>query len=242
MEYFIVAFKPEDIVIDAKGHLRFVDYDLFKRVRTESKQDQSGYLNEKSNSFVGTPEYLAPEVLRMDSYGYPADWWSIGVMLYEFMVGLPPFYNADVQNMYHQILTEPAKPLLPQLKRVSDKLEANNTHSQEEIEKQVAREVLFDDLVLRMLDKNPITRINDQEIKDHPLFKDVDWVKVSKMDGAVEGGELYAPRIEEDKWDLNFAPEFTSSPTEGMFDEEDHCHDEQPSVRWKDWDWVNPEL
>lgn len=74
--------KPENILIGYDGYAKITDFGL-------SKEDMDGKLTE---SICGTTEYLAPEVLIGNGYSYSCDWWSFGCLLYEMMVGVPPFY------------------------------------------------------------------------------------------------------------------------------------------------------
>ncbi len=76
--------KPENLLLDQDGHIRITDFGLSK-------------LNIADNDFVrsicGTPEYLAPEIIRREPYGKVVDWWSLGTLIYEMIAGLPPFYG-----------------------------------------------------------------------------------------------------------------------------------------------------
>jgi len=87
--------KPENLLLDADGHIRITDFGLSK----ENVTDDS------VKSFCGTPEYLAPEVLKRQQYGKAVDWWSLGTLLYEMICGLPPFYDRNRERMYKKILT-----------------------------------------------------------------------------------------------------------------------------------------
>eukprot|EP01116_Phalansterium_solitarium_P023631 TRINITY_DN838_c0_g1_i1.p1 TRINITY_DN838_c0_g1~~TRINITY_DN838_c0_g1_i1.p1 ORF type:complete len:755 (-),score=199.74 TRINITY_DN838_c0_g1_i1:438-2702(-) len=90
--------KPENILLTNEGHICLTDFGLSKE-GIEKDTD-------KTSTFCGTPEYLAPEVLRGKGYGRSVDWWSFGSFLYEMLCGLPPFYSKDVQAMYRKIMTE----------------------------------------------------------------------------------------------------------------------------------------
>jgi serum/glucocorticoid-regulated kinase 2 len=89
--------KPENILIDYNGHIALCDFGLCKLNMKE---------NERTNTFCGTPEYLAPELLLGQGYTKSVDWWTLGVLLYEMMTGLPPFYDENTNEMYRKILQD----------------------------------------------------------------------------------------------------------------------------------------
>ncbi|TFK74864.1 Pkinase-domain-containing protein [Pluteus cervinus] len=90
--------KPENILLDYTGHIALCDFGLCK---LNMKGD------EKTNTFCGTPEYLAPEILNGHGYNKTIDWWTLGVLLYEMLAGLPPFYDEVTDKMYEKILHDP---------------------------------------------------------------------------------------------------------------------------------------
>lgn len=75
--------KPENILLDSDGHLRLVDFGLSKYV--------GGGANDLTYEFCGTPSYLAPEVIMKVGYNKMVDWWGLGILLVEMVVGAPPF-------------------------------------------------------------------------------------------------------------------------------------------------------
>ena len=87
--------KPENILLDANGHIALCDFGL-------SKANLAG--SDTTNTFCGTTEYLAPEVL-LDEHGYTkmVDFWSLGVLVFEMCCGWSPFYAEDTQQMYRNI-------------------------------------------------------------------------------------------------------------------------------------------
>jgi len=92
--------KPENILLDYTGHIALCDFGLCKLNMTET---------ETTNTFCGTPEYLAPELLLGHGYTKTVDWWTLGVLLYEMLTGLPPFYDENTEVMYNRILEDPLR-------------------------------------------------------------------------------------------------------------------------------------
>ena len=80
-------------MLDADGHIVLTDFGLCRE-------------GDIAGTFCGTPEYLAPEVLRKERYTRAVDWWCLGCVLYEMLCGLPPFYSRDHQKMYNSILND----------------------------------------------------------------------------------------------------------------------------------------
>ncbi|EIN12732.1 Pkinase-domain-containing protein [Punctularia strigosozonata HHB-11173 SS5] len=90
--------KPENILLDYTGHIALCDFGLCKL----NMKDE-----DTTNTFCGTPEYLAPEILNGQGYNKTIDWWTLGVLLYEMLSGLPPFYDEVTDKMYEKILRNP---------------------------------------------------------------------------------------------------------------------------------------
>lgn len=82
------------MLIDKDGYAKLTDFGLSKRLASS---------NEKSMSFCGTPEYMAPEIVSKAGHSFNADWWSFGVMIYEMVVGLPPFMDENRHSLYKSI-------------------------------------------------------------------------------------------------------------------------------------------
>ncbi|KAL0231580.1 hypothetical protein GEMRC1_010984 [Eukaryota sp. GEM-RC1] len=87
--------KPENILLGTDGHIYLTDFGLSK-AHVVGERDAS--------TFCGTPEYLAPEILRDAGHGKNVDWWSLGTLIYEMLTGLPPFYSQNQSLMYKRIL------------------------------------------------------------------------------------------------------------------------------------------
>ena len=85
--------KPENILIAKNGHLKFTDFGL-------SKDGMEFEDRELTYSVCGTPEYIAPEILSGTGYSKTADWWALGVLTYEMLAGVPPFYDKNRNLMF----------------------------------------------------------------------------------------------------------------------------------------------
>ena len=81
------------------GYIMLADFGLAKILAED----------EQTYSFCGTPEYIAPEVLQEQGHAYAVDWWALGILTYEMIVGFPPFYtgSSDNKRMYEYILKKP---------------------------------------------------------------------------------------------------------------------------------------
>lgn len=107
--------KPENIMLDEQGHIRLVDFGL-------SKQGQDKERDFVAKSFCGSPAYLSPEMLVKKGVGKESDFYCLGAVLYEMLVGEPPYYSDDITTLYLNIssskltfpksLTNEAKGLL----------------------------------------------------------------------------------------------------------------------------------
>lgn len=160
--------KPENAVLDKDGHVVITDFGL-------AKTNVRGATSAKT--FCGTPEYLAPEFLIGSGHGKAVDWWSLGVLLYEMLCGIPPFYCENVTEMYELILKKP-------LEFPADVSPAAQ------------------DLLRKLLDRNPQTRLQDVEkFKAHPFFADIAWAELLAR-------KVPAP-FKPDAKAINFEAEFT---------------------------------
>ncbi|KAJ3448919.1 ribosomal protein S6 KINASE [Anaeramoeba flamelloides] len=173
--------KPENILLDKEGHIKITDFGL---VKTDLNKKFGG----KTNSFCGTPEYLAPEIILDIPYDETIDWWSFGILLYEMLVGTPPYYSEDHEETFELILK--AKLKIPFY--VEDE----------------AR-----DLITKLLNRNHEKRLGVkgvEQIKKHEFFADLDWQKVYNKEYKPE----FIPTIEDITDVGNFDEEFTEEKVE----------------------------
>jgi serine/threonine protein kinase len=100
--------KPENLLLDADGHLKLVDFGFAKRLgNNESGRPVETY------TLCGTPEYLAPEVIHNKGHTTAVDWWALGVLIYEFLIGYPPFWHPNPLEIYKQLRLPLSFPLFP---------------------------------------------------------------------------------------------------------------------------------
>ena len=140
--------KPDNIVIDKEGHAMLTDFGLSK----EGVDDKR-----IAKSFCGSVAYLAPEMLNRTGHGKAVDWYLLGVVFFEMLVGLPPYFSNSQEQIFQNI--DNAELIIPNF--ISKKGQ---------------------NLIKNLLIKNPSERLgskNDvEEIKNHPYFEDVDWNKI----------------------------------------------------------------
>ncbi|CAO1596698.1 Serine/threonine-protein kinase, variant 2 [Xanthoria calcicola] len=171
--------KPENILLDANGHIALCDFGLSKANLTK---------DDTTNTFCGTTEYLAPEVL-LDEQGYTTmvDFWSLGVLVFEMCCGWSPFYADDTQQMYKNIAF--GKVRFPR-----DALSNEGRN-----------------FVKGLLNRNPRHRlgaVNDAEdLKAHPFFADMDWNALANKTIVPP----FKPQLKSILDTSNFDPEFTNA-------------------------------
>jgi serum/glucocorticoid-regulated kinase 2 len=93
--------KPENILMGEDGYIKLSDFGLAKQAT-------------ESNTFCGTPEYISPEILLGKGHSRTADWWALGVLTYEMLTGVPPFYDKNRNAMFLNIEKAPIR--WPELK------------------------------------------------------------------------------------------------------------------------------
>ncbi|GBP22322.1 hypothetical protein EVAR_22608_1 [Eumeta japonica] len=197
--------KLENLLLDKDGHIKIADFGLCKVNITYGRTTQT---------FCGTPEYLAPEVLEDTDYGPAVDWWGTGVVLYEMVCGFLPFYNEDHEALFSLILNERV--------RFPRTLSAH------------ARSLLSG-----LLAKEPSQRLGGgpedaAEIMAHPFFSSINWTDLL----AKRIPPPFKPQVTSDTDTRYFDSEFTGESVELTPPEADpllaHNHDEFPQFSYQD--------
>ena len=169
--------KPENILIGEDGYLKLIDFGMAKIIKND----------EKATSFCGTPEYLAPEIITGEGHNRAADWWSFGILIFEMLCGIPPFYCDNNEKMYELIMHAELK--FPKKIPVSDNSK---------------------DLLKKLLVKKQNNRLGAKngfaEIREHPFFSgfDFDALLAKKLPAP------YKPKLKDTLDVGNFDEEFTS--------------------------------
>lgn len=177
--------KPENLLLTAEGHIIMTDFGL-------SKEGLAGS-DDRTSTFCGTPEYLAPEILDGKGYGKAVDWWSFGTLMYEMMTGLPPFYCEDVQQMYNKIMS--ATLAIPE------------TMSAE-----------AGDLITKLLERDPDRRLQDPAaIRTHPFFASINFDALA----AKQIPPPFKPDVKSEMDINNIDSAFTDEPVNMSDDEDD---------------------
>mmetsp|Transcript_18564 Transcript_18564/g.22804 ORF Transcript_18564/g.22804 Transcript_18564/m.22804 type:complete len:371 (-) Transcript_18564:7-1119(-) len=100
--------KPENLLLDARGHIKLVDFGLSKILSLKCVgQDQAMDATNGCRSLCGTPEYMAPETLDRREYGYSVDFWALGMLTAELLSGLPPWYTNNRDELFRRIRFDP---------------------------------------------------------------------------------------------------------------------------------------
>lgn len=179
--------KPDNLLIAHDGHIKLTDFGLSKVGLINSTDDLSGPAvsgttlfeddqpqlsasekqqeRRKKRSAVGTPDYLAPEILLGTGHGATADWWSVGVILFELIVGIPPFNAEHPQIIFDNILNRN----IP-WPRVPDEMSSE-----------------AQDLIDKLLTEDPNQRLGAKgasEVKAHPFFRDINWDTLARQKAA----------------------------------------------------------
>jgi len=183
--------KLDNVLLDHEGHIKLTDYGMCKEgIRP----------GDTTSTFCGTPNYIAPEILRAEDYSFSVDWWALGVLLYEMLAGRSPFDivgatdNPD-QNTEDYLF----QVILEKTIRIPRSLSVKAAS-----------------ILKGFLNKNPADRLGCHrdsgfgEIMNHPFFKTIEWAMLEQK----QIPPPYRPRLENERDLANFPPEFTDEPVQ----------------------------
>lgn len=162
--------KPDNVLIDKTGHIKLSDFGLAKVSdkifgKTETKPTSprdSAQKHQKNYSCVGTAYYVAPEVLNKKGYDAEIDWWSVGAIFFEMLVGYAPFCSKDTNEVCYKILNWQKYLKIPSKVKLSKEAE---------------------DLIRKLINNSNerLGKKGAQEIKSHPFFKGLNWEGMKSM-------------------------------------------------------------
>ncbi|XP_019125109.2 microtubule-associated serine/threonine-protein kinase 1 isoform X2 [Larimichthys crocea] len=160
--------KPDNLLITSMGHIKLTDFGLSKMgLMSLTTNLYEGHIEKDTREFLdkqvcGTPEYIAPEVILRQGYGKPVDWWAMGIILYEFLVGCVPFFGDTPEELFGQVITDDI--VWPE---GDEALPVDAQH-----------------LISSLLQTNPLVRLGTGgafEVKQHSFFTEVNWNSVLRQ-------------------------------------------------------------
>ena len=177
--------KPENILINEDGYIKLCDFGSSVVIRG----------TEKENSFAGSPEYAAPEVITYEGHTFMCDWWSFGILIYELLYGNTPFYNIDKNRMFDLINTGSIS--FPKYIQIEGENKPRHYKISDDAK----------NLITKLLEKDPGTRLGRKglkEIKKHPFFSGISFDDLRKKKSKAP----FKPTIDKDDITSNFDEEY----------------------------------
>ena len=177
--------KPENILINEDGYIKLCDFGSSVVIHG----------TEKENTFAGSPEYAAPEVITHEGHTFMCDWWSFGILIYELLYGNTPFYNVDKNRMYDLINTGSIS--FPKFIQIEGENKPRSYKVSDDAK----------NLITKLLEKDPGTRLGRKglkEIKKHSFFSGINFDDLPKKKHKAP----FKPTIDKDDMTNNFDEEY----------------------------------
>ncbi|KAG7459508.1 hypothetical protein MATL_G00211390 [Megalops atlanticus] len=204
--------KPDNLLITSMGHIKLTDFGLSKiGLMSLTTNLYEGHIEKDTREFLdkqvcGTPEYIAPEVILRQGYGKPVDWWAMGIILFEFLVGCVPFFGDTPEELFGQVITD-------------------------DITWPEGDEVLPADaqsLISALLQTNPLMRLGTGgafEVKQHSFFTELDWNSLLRQKAE------FIPHLESEEDTSYFDTRSERYHHINSYDEDDTNEDEPVEIR-----------
>ncbi|XP_034035935.1 microtubule-associated serine/threonine-protein kinase 3 isoform X2 [Thalassophryne amazonica] len=202
--------KPDNLLITSMGHIKLTDFGLSKiGLMNMTTNLYEGHMGRDTREFLdkqvcGTPEYIAPEVILRQGYGKPVDWWAMGIILYEFLVGCVPFFGDTPEELFGQVVSD--EIIWPE----GD--DALPTDAQ--------------DLITRLLKQSPLDRLGTggaSDVKQHAFFLGLDW------NGLLRQKAEFIPQLEAED-DTSYFDTRSERYHHLGSDEDEETNDEESSL------------
>ncbi|XP_054645519.1 microtubule-associated serine/threonine-protein kinase 3 isoform X3 [Dunckerocampus dactyliophorus] len=202
--------KPDNLLITSMGHIKLTDFGLSKiGLMNMTTNLYEGHMEKDTREFVdkqvcGTPEYIAPEVILRQGYGKPVDWWAMGIILYEFLVGCVPFFGDTPEELFGQVVSD--EIIWPE----GD--DALPTDAQ--------------DMITHLLRQSPLERLGTggaSEVKQHAFFVDLDW------NGLLRQKAEFIPQLDAED-DTSYFDTRSERYHHMASDEDEETNDEESSL------------
>ncbi|XP_049666528.1 microtubule-associated serine/threonine-protein kinase 1 [Accipiter gentilis] len=204
--------KPDNLLITSLGHVKLTDFGLSKMgLMSLTTNLYEGHMEKDAREFrdkqvCGTPEYIAPEVILRQGYGKPVDWWAMGIVLYEFLVGCVPFFGDTPEELFGQVISD--EILWPE---GDEALPPDAQH-----------------LISCLLQPDPLRRLGAggaQEVKAHGFFAALDWT------GLLRQKAEFVPHLESEEDTSYFDTRSDRYPHITSYEDEDTTEDEPVEIR-----------